>query len=726
MNYSIHDSSSHSIVALRAVQFLFCLFPLLALASEQDTVGMRTNADSSARVSISKAHNYASVFLDGDAFTSEFTLEVSQQDRGLLAEVFMGGIFNGEWFLKTASGWIPWDPATEQPIPIAQEILSDSIVIEAFSDANLGAGEYEIHAAYRPFGEALNVAPQPLDFEVQAANADVLHSFESDAAMEAYIEQGLQHRVSNDIVYAETAASASAADSSNRVSTTNLQEGGVDEADTIKTDGQHLFILRNCGNKSCLVTYELDAVGAMASELSSLELSGKQSAEGIYLVQDRAQADDLIVTVGGRNSYLRWADVWGWSNTVTELEFLDASDPAALVSLETLSIDDQLISSRRIGETLYLVTRYTPYLIGYDPYAYSEGSLEDNAEILESSTLQDLLPSVTNSQQQTIDLISSQDCYLPTNSLDESHSPSIITVTAIPLERPNDHQSTCFLGDSETLYMSTESLYLATTHYEYDRIVSFDIRYSPLHTTSIHKFALVDAGIEYRGSGQVRGHLGWSEDKKSFRMGENGDYLNVVTSVGDTWNQDSSTRLTVLKETGQGNELQVVNVIDGIGKPGEQLYAARFLGDRAYLVTFRMTDPLYVVDLTDQENPFIAGELEIDGYSDYLHPISESLLLGIGKDAIADESSIDFGGVRGAWYQGVKLSLFDVSDPANPSELSSLVLGKRGTNSAVLSNHHALSYLPATDTEPARLAIPIDLHDSIPESEWFDPELSNA
>jgi len=250
--------------------------------------------------------------------------------------------------------------------------------------------------------------------------------------------------------------------------------------------------------------------------------------------------------------------------------------------------------------------------------------------------------------------------------------------------------------------------------------------YDPQHTTAIHKFALRDGGIEYRGSGQVRGHLGWAEDKKSFRMGENGDYLNIVTSVGDTWNQSSSTRLTVLKESSQGNELQVVDVIDGIGKPGERLYAARFLGNRAYLVTFRLTDPLYVIDLSDQENPVIAGSLEIEGYSDYLHPISESLLLGIGKDAIFDDTSTDFGGGRGAWYQGLKLSLFDVSDPANPSEVAALVLGKRGTGSAVLSDHHALSFLPASGTEPARLAIPVDLNDTIPSSTSFNPALPNA
>ena len=101
-------------------------------------------------------------------------------------------------------------------------------------------------------------------------------------------------------------------------------------------------------------------------------------------------------------------------------------------------------------------------------------------------------------------------------------------------------------------------------------------------------------------------------------------------------------------------------------------------------------------------------------------------MLGIGKDAIFDDTSSDFGGGRGAWYQGLKLSLFDVSDPANPSEVAALVLGKRGTEPAVLSDHHALSFLPASGTEPARLAIPVDLNDTIPSSTSFNPALPNA
>ena len=255
------------------------------------------------------------------------------------------------------------------------------------------------------------------------------------------------------------------------------------------------------------------------------------------------------------------------------------------------------------------------------------------------------------------------------------------------------------------------------------------VRMSPVfaNSTSIHKFSLEEGVITYAASGEARGHLGWAEDKRSFRMGtggENGEYLNIATSIGSTWNETSSTRLTVLKEN--GNRLETVDFIDGIGKPGEQLFAARFIGSRAYLVTFQVIDPLYVVDLSDQENPTIAGELEIEGYSDYLHPVDENLLLGFGKDAIPDDGSSDFGFARGAWYQGVKVSLFNVADPSNPTEINALVYGKRGSESELLTDHHAISFLPTSAFFPYRFAIPIQVNETEPDFEWFDPESPSA
>ncbi|MEK6713903.1 MAG: beta-propeller domain-containing protein, partial [Nitrospirota bacterium] len=312
-----------------------------------------------------------------------------------------------------------------------------------------------------------------------------------------------------------------------------------------------------------------------------------------------------------------------------------------------------------------------------------------------------------------------------------------ITITAIDLASPQTPQSSCIVGQAETVYVSPESLYLATTRYRYSPMplsgdvavgapvaVGMTVSYtSPEVETDLHKFSLDASQPVYSGSGVVPGHLGWEQDKKSFRMGEKDGYLRIATSLGETWDSSAQTMLTVLKESETAGEGRLVEVSrlpndvhpEPIGKPGERLYAARFLGDRAYLVTFRVTDPLYVIDLKDPADPYIAGELKISGYSDYLQPVGENMLLGIGKDAVPDTGTGGWGDGRGAWYQGVKLSLFDVQYPANPKEVNSMVIGKRGTDSDALIDHHAFAYIPPLNGKPARLALPVRLHDTANE-----------
>lgn len=682
-----------------------------------------------------KPHRYADVTLDTDRISGDMTVSVRFEHLGKQGDLFLVVMYNDDsdqMYMKTVSGWRRWRGDVSQLEPAATRTLKATETLSIVNDQQLLAGKYRVGTAYRVGSEL--VVNNSFFFEVTDADGSSLQRFSSADAMADYIREGMQNSgdakyvlpMFTSVAFAEDAAASGTA----RLSTTNLQETGVDEADTIKTDGENLFVLNNCDFKPCLDVYGLDGEQATADKLAAYALDNTVAPDGMYLVQDLPGADQLI-TVSGMNQFYAWFDVWGWGNNTTEIEFFNADAPANLLSREKLTIDGALVSSRRVGDTLYVVTRYTPWIDDYRPLpvdAPVDSKEEDsstNTDVLAKTTLVDLVPQVRDTRDEVMDLVQAQDCYLPVNAVDRNLNPSIITVTGIPIDNPTEFQSLCFLGGSETLYMTTESLYLATTSWDYERLAADALVYSPDHTTAIHKFALADGDITYQGSGEVKGHLGWSEDKKSFRMGEHDGYLNVVTSLGDTWDGTSSTRLTVLKESDFGNELETVSVIDGIGKPGEQLYAARFLGDRAYLVTFRLTDPLYVVDLSDQENPRIAGELEIDGYSDYLHPVSDTLLLGIGKDAIPDDGSSDFNG-RGAWYQGVKLSLFDVSNPASPREIDAVVLGKRGTESAVLWDHHALSFVPGSGSEPARLAIPVQLHEEIPTWKGWDASEPSA
>jgi hypothetical protein len=245
--------------------------------------------------------------------------------------------------------------------------------------------------------------------------------------------------------------------------------------------------------------------------------------------------------------------------------------------------------------------------------------------------------------------------------------------------------------------------------------------------------------MAYRGSGNVKGHLGFEQNRKSFRMGESNGSLHVLTETRSNWFpalvvplpvdipsvvgsplppvatsisvniSESPGRLSVLQEK-QGTlttvgELPNAKRPESLGKPGERLYASRFIGSRGYLVTYRLIDPLYVLDLSDPTDPKVLGSLEVSGYSDYLFPLNDGLLLGVGKDASSDGS---LGDGRMGWYQGVKVALIDVSQSSKPLEVDRLIIGKRGTDATVLQDHHGIAIQILNGQ--AKVAMPVKVH----------------
>jgi len=181
-------------------------------------------------------------------------------------------------------------------------------------------------------------------------------------------------------------------------------------------------------------------------------------------------------------------------------------------------------------------------------------------------------------------------------------------------------------------------------------------------------------------------------------MNEAGKVLQIPWMMGRSDN--SRNRVYVLDE-----DLKIIGKLEDLAH-GEKIYSARFVGKRAYVVTFKKVDPLFVIDLSNAENPKVLGYLKIPGYSDYLHPYDENHVIGIGKEAV-DASDSDRSGrnLDFAWYQGVKVSLFDVSDVENPREIGKLVIGDRGTDSLVLNDHKALLF----DKEKKLLVIPVSV-----------------
>ncbi|MFA6310960.1 MAG: beta-propeller domain-containing protein [Sterolibacterium sp.] len=540
-----------------------------------------------------------------------------------------------------------------------------------------------------------------------------------------------------DVITATTATVPAAASATPIFSGTTLQEAGVDEADLIKSDGTQVFSLDQASSKdsarNLLRRQKLNAAAgdATLTPVDSLKIpfSGDVRGTGLYLDSDRRQLAAVAEGMTAFGIYSAWFSPQSWGQGVTEVALIDTGASAEMLTRRTLRIDARLIGSRRLGATLYLVLRSYPQVPGLDPSWPTTKTAANNA-VVDALQASELLPTLSIDGGAKQPLVDASSCFTQENNAVKSAD--VITVVGIDLaSATHRHAAVCFTGGTEAFYMSEQSLYLATTRSTYTYSGAFPV-YSAQTGTDIHKFALNGLDISYRGSGSVTGHLGFDQNRKSFRMGEHNGVLRVITQTQTTWGgwfvlpavtssstvtpataTDSPGHLTMLQEN--AGTLAVIGELPNttrpqpLGKPGEQLYASRFLGTRGYLVTYRLTDPLYVLDLSNPADPKVAGELQVDGYSDYLFPLTENLLLGVGKDAQTDGTA---GDGRFAWYQGVKLSLVDVSDPAHPREAARSIVGRRGTDATVLHDHHGIALQTVGNT--MRVSLPVSLHDSPP------------
>jgi len=259
------------------------------------------------------------------------------------------------------------------------------------------------------------------------------------------------------------------------------------------------------------------------------------------------------------------------------------------------------------------------------------------------------------------------------------------TVVAINVQEDDAEpvHETLLLGASRAIYVSLNNIYLAIPRYDVDE---------GSEKTEIHRLHIEGNKITSEASGEIPGTI-----LNQFSMDEFQGNFRIATTQGHvarTFDQATSSNHVYVLDM----NLTIVGRLENLAQ-GETIYSARFMGERCYLVTFKKVDPLFVISLEDPANPTVLGKLKIPGYSDYLHPYSENVLIGIGKHAVEAEEG-DF-----AWYQGVKISLFDVSDVENPKELDNYAIGDRGTESPVLWDHKALLF----DKERNLLAIPVSV-----------------
>jgi hypothetical protein len=453
---------------------------------------------------------------------------------------------------------------------------------------------------------------------------------------------------------------------------TNTQEVGVDEGDIVETDGVHVYVASTDGLRIVSV--------AGADVVAEPELP--QGAHQLLLDGGR-----LVVVTSS----------WGGApDTIVSL--FDVSDPTSPDLLRRSHLEGGVVATRSLDGVARLVitTSFDQRLPFVQPNQFGldeDSALERNKEIIEDSTVEDWLPRWFDEDPDGEFGPMSQ--VLPCETVAAPPEFAGLGLTWIgSIDVDGDGTpigSAGIVSTGDTVYASADNLYVATQNWDWrwggpipldaqatspDGAPDEDPGPPP---TLIHQFRLDDGtAATYVASGKVEGRL-----LNQFAMSEHNGDLRVATTTDDWGGFGEQSESTVFVLRPEGDELRQVSSVGGLGKD-EQIYAVRFIGDLAYVVTFRQIDPLYVIDLSDPANPVEAGELKIPGYSAYLHPVGDGLLLGVGQDAT------DTGRTT-----GTQLSLFDVSDPADPQRISTLPIGGY---SEVEWDHKAFLFWPQDGT----------------------------
>ncbi len=450
-------------------------------------------------------------------------------------------------------------------------------------------------------------------------------------------------------------------------SPTNVQEEGVDEPDVVKSDGKRIFTLANG---------KLLAVDGRAEKprlLGSLEMNDYGGelllfGDRVLVLSGSAPAFGGPVDGGGPVP-ARPASIAPYWNPTSRLTEVDVSDPGDMRVRRTLDVDGSVVSARLNGATARVV-------VASVPRALRQG--EDGARAKSSGWLPGATLRKGRAGKGTRRKLSS--CRAVRRSRTYSGL-DMLSVLTIDMEKGLPAVDVDgLMTDAQTVYASTTGLYVATQR-RLPPPASPDQGPPPL-TTAIHKFDISSPGkTEYRASGEVTGSV-----LNQFSLSEYKGVLRVASTSAPPWwggrqAGESESFVTTLEE--RPGALTQLGRVGGLGR-GERIYAVRFIDEKGFVVTFRQVDPLYTLDLSVPAAPKVVGELKILGYSAYLHPVGDGLLLGIGQDA-----------TREGRTAGTQLSLFDVSDLSKPVRIAQRALGS-SSSSDVEYDHRAFLYWPKT------------------------------
>jgi len=436
-------------------------------------------------------------------------------------------------------------------------------------------------------------------------------------------------------------------------STTNVQVEGVDEADIVKTDGEYIYVMSD-KNVTILRAYP----ATDAEILSTINVNG--TLRGIFINGDRLVVFEEKSPYDMYRTFIEMpvVDSCVWR---TFIEVYDVSDRTKPTLSRNVSVDGGYFNSRMIGDYVYAVMNHWAYVY------------EDEVK----------LPRVYYNE--VVREVYATDIYY-SNVTDYGYS--FTTIIAVNVQ--NDSQKPTvqpfLFGATSNMYVSLSNIYI--TQPITTRIQTMGIPETS-EKIAIHRIHIEDGTIKYEASGQVPGHV-----LNQFSMDEHNGYFRIATTTGEVWGWGQSTSKNHVYILDMN--LNITGRLEDLAH-GEKIYSARFMGDRGYLVTFKKIDPLFMLDLSDPHEPRVLGQLKITGYSDYLHPYDETHIIGVGKETVeAEEGNF-------AWYQGLKISLFDVSDVEAPKEVAKYEIGDRGTDSPILRDHKAFLF----DKSKNLLVIPV-------------------
>jgi hypothetical protein len=481
-------------------------------------------------------------------------------------------------------------------------------------------------------------------------------------------------------------------------SKTTSQVTGVDEPDLVIYDGRHIYTMRPAPvpakpgfTRNVLKVAKTNPATATLEVTAEFTLQGEQTTlPVIFQTQDDDGATQFIAAVsqnfGGWLSSQPQATSLVLMPDRTKVQLLDVRDPYNVSQAWEIELDGWLRGTRKIDDTLYLITSYRPRLGGLELPADTQQKREANERRIRDADARELLPTMRIDGGNDLPLATPGDCFIAADLKSNEAYTDLLVITSLDLANRAVRDVRCVSTNMNGLYVAQDALYVGGES-------------SQGRFTVLHKFALDEGEIEYRASGAVGGLLPWAN--AAYFMDEYAGHLRIVTSQAAA-NGRLIHRLSVLEET-PDHALDVVSILpslehpESIGKPGDTIHAVRFAGERAYIATARAVDPLYAIDLGDPLHPFIAGEIAVPGFATHLEPLESGgrqLLLTVGREANA----------------GVKLELFDVSEISQLRSLGAQVFGSGGSGSEAIVDPRALTIMQApSDADRLRIGLPIDV-----------------